>query len=117
MNENKQTSARSESCTTCGRQRALYDATQVAEHLRVHPETIRRMARTGVMTHVKVGRFIMFTASDVALYLKSQTVPRRPSKREIIDSLPPVPTRASMMAQRVAAMERLQLPARRRGEN
>jgi len=48
-----------------------HDLRQAAALLRVHPETLRQMAKTGVIPGAKVGRAWVFVEEDLVAYLRS----------------------------------------------
>ena len=47
------------------------DLQEAAEFLRVHPETLRQLARTGKVPGAKVGRAWVFLEDDLVQYLRS----------------------------------------------
>ena len=49
----------------------LIDAEQVAELLRIHPKTVRRMARQRILPAIRVAKFWRFRKSDLAAWTQS----------------------------------------------
>ena len=44
---------------------------EVAERLRVHRSTIRRLILTGQLEHFRIGKFYRITAGELSRYLES----------------------------------------------
>jgi excisionase family DNA binding protein len=55
----------------------LLTAHQVASLLALHVETVRRMARQGVLPSVKVGRLLRFREETVAAVITRAALPDR----------------------------------------
>lgn len=58
----------------------ILDATQLAEALGTHPETIRRATRDGSIPYHKIGSTIRYTLADV---LKATAVDRHPDDEAV----------------------------------
>ena len=52
---------------------ALIDVEQVCEVLRVSPRTVARMAKTGSLQSVKVGRLVRYTVAEIERYIAANT--------------------------------------------
>jgi excisionase family DNA binding protein len=58
---------------------------QAAEFLKVHPEELRRRAKSGAVPGAKVGRSWVFLDEDLAAYLRSLYAPSRQALRVTLD--------------------------------
>jgi excisionase family DNA binding protein len=47
----------------------LLDAEEAAAHLRVHPKTLMRMARNGVVPAIRIGKYWRFRASTLDAWI------------------------------------------------
>lgn len=67
----------------------LLDVQQVADWLKVEPRYVYRLAASGALLRVYVGRYVRIPAASVRAYIKANTVeavhaparPRRPGAR------------------------------------
>lgn len=57
---------------------ALLTASEVAEHLRLHIETVYRLARQGKLPAVKVGEQWRFSEATIRQWLTGNTGPHLP---------------------------------------
>lgn len=60
---------------------ALIGSKRMAVLLDVSPDTVRRLAESGEIPAVRIGRFWRFDSDDVLTYLKSRTERRDPWAR------------------------------------
>lgn len=47
----------------------LLDAVEAAEHLRIHPKTLLKMARMGHVPCIRIGRYIRFRLSALDVWV------------------------------------------------
>jgi excisionase family DNA binding protein len=59
----------------------LLDVEQAGELLRLHPKTIQRLCREGVLPCVRMGKYWRFRASSLDTYLKAQIECAHQSRR------------------------------------
>jgi len=52
----------------------LYTVEQVAEKFEVHPETVRKLARSGVLSAKKIGNSWRFSDEDLSKFIKESEV-------------------------------------------
>ena len=52
----------------------LYSVRQVADHLGVHPETIRRLIHDGRLEAIRIGRVLRIQAAELDRFLARQRV-------------------------------------------
>jgi excisionase family DNA binding protein len=48
----------------------LFSVEDVAEYLKAEPRTVRRWARTGLLTGMKAGHRLMFTEEQITQFLR-----------------------------------------------
>ena len=60
----------------------IFTAEEVAEYLRIHPYTVRRLVRTGKLPGFKVGGQWRFRKDDIDQWSKSYSFTNQKSRRK-----------------------------------
>ncbi len=61
----------------------LWNETQAADFLGLHPKTVQRMARRGELPAYRIGRYWRYRASELDSWLRVQSSGQNPSAESI----------------------------------
>lgn len=70
--------------------RPLLTSRAAADLLRLHPDTVKRLARTGELACVRIGRALRFTPEDLEAFVAARRTHAQPAPLHAAVSSPPV---------------------------